>query len=617
MEMKEIEIQYFFCNTTEGKVLQDMVCGNIDNGSQSVLRDLEAIENFGYSFKILPPQSAFGKTSAYNLLEAAFGNRIVIVDGSLDREVKNSKNFGQNYECLTPAAMSLDNVLLVSRTQIPLNFLPTRSNVKRIGDIEDGEWSENIVGFDRNVWKRGYELAYTNEQIVEWLKYELGPERMAKSYEDPKGQLRCRLNRHEDLRINLKLPVVELFKKEKEVIEENRRFLRDEQLYLKKERTVKCFISYRGCYYSRKTYKTDGYWLEGNDEYESSSKKEYGINDIIKIIEEKHKKEHRKAEIKVIPEGALSNEFMTEVRRWSFVSYIDRIIRDCDEFWIFNTHYKEDKIDRNSGVNMGEQSYWDSWWCQCEILTVLQMKKLGYLHDNFKVYIFDPETYDGQQINDVDISKWHDITTQESHELARYYANSDFFEAGFDSVPQMRRMRKFPKFLRKIMFTIQRSIYSQLYPEMKDEKYSFEDFNTSLYSHVYDKSFYEDRIYTCAQCVKCGRTEEIVKKNDFVLNILNINGWYTDQEGWETCQPVPGFFTMKKKIFDKITKAVGNIGEGFVKEGGGFRHPREKHLSFIYETEDEFYIWWVLRKGKRTGPNDSVVERVRLYRNVL
>ena len=103
------------------------------------------------------------------ILKAAFNNEIVIVDGSLEQNEytdENIHNFGSNYECLTPAVMSMDNILILSRTQIPLNFTPMRTNVKKLGVMED---KFNPA----NSGKKGYQLEYTNQQIVDWLKVEI------------------------------------------------------------------------------------------------------------------------------------------------------------------------------------------------------------------------------------------------------------------------------------------------------------------------------------------------------------------------------------------------------------------------------------------------------------
>ena len=161
--MNEIIIRYFYCETEEGEILSSMV--------SKCLKDLEG--DLANTFTILSqPAKGLSRTSessAYQLLKAAFNNEIVIVDGSLEQNEytdENIHNFCSNCECLTPAVMSMDNILILSRTQIPLNFTPMRTNVKKLGAMEDN--------FNpANSGKRGYQLEYTNQQIVDWLKVEI------------------------------------------------------------------------------------------------------------------------------------------------------------------------------------------------------------------------------------------------------------------------------------------------------------------------------------------------------------------------------------------------------------------------------------------------------------
>ncbi len=81
--------------------------------------------------------------------------------------------------------MSMDNVLILSRTQIPLNFIPMRTNVKKLEIVED---KFNLV----NTGKKGYQLEYTNDQITNWLKVEII--NMANS---------GRLNRNSELKLDI------------------------------------------------------------------------------------------------------------------------------------------------------------------------------------------------------------------------------------------------------------------------------------------------------------------------------------------------------------------------------------------------------------------------------
>lgn len=564
--MNEIIIRYFYCETKEGEILSSMV--------SKCLKDLEGDLANTFTIHSQPAKglSRTSESSAYQLLRAAFNNEIVIVDGSLEQNEytdENIHNFGSNYECLTPAVMSMDNILILSRTQIPLNFTPMRTNVKKLGVMED---KFNPA----NSGKRGYQLEYTNQQIVDWLKVEIT--NMANS---------GRLKRNPELKLDIAniSNTEELLSKQNEILGENIDFMKFFNASSKK----KCFISYRGCYYNRKKYNG-----------------KYDIDEVKKEVENYH---NGNAEITVLAEGCLSNELMPEVRRWAFVCYIDRIIRECDEFWIFETKHKE----KNGEIK--EVGYWDSWWCLGEILTLLRLKNDILQSSKIKVMIFDPDAEESNKIREADISQWHTITPEENKELARYYANSDFLEAGYESVKEMRQMRKWPRFLRKLKFSImKRLVYSQYANAVGDDnfmdEYTFEDFENSIFSHVYDKSFMENRILSCGRCINTGTSEAVVCDEKFIWKFLNINGEYTGRRMDMGSQV--GSIIITPKEFNYIVRDEKRLNHNLIKAGGALRC-NKNHLSVIHRTKDFFYIWWTPRMGKRTGPNNSVIEIVPVY----
>ena len=564
--MNEIIIRYFYCETKEGEILSSMV--------SKCLKDLEGDLANTFTIHSQPAKGLSNtyESSAYQLLKAAFNNEIVIVDGSLEQNEytdENIHNFGSNYECLTPAAMSMDNILILSRTQIPLNFTPMRTNVKKLGVMED---KFNPA----NSGKRGYQLEYTNQQIVDWLKVEIT--NMANS---------GRLKRNPELKLDIAniSNTEELLSKQNEILGENIDFMKFFNASSKK----KCFISYRGCYYGRKKYNG-----------------KYDIEEVKKEIENYH---NGNAEITVLAEGCLSNELMPEVRRWAFVCYIDRIIRECDEFWIFETKHKE----KNGEIK--EVGYWDSWWCLGEILTLLRLKNDILQSGKIKVMIFDPDAEESNKIREADISQWHTITPEENKELARYYANSDFLEAGYESVKKMRQMRKWPRFLRKLKFSVMKKlVYSQYANAIGDDnfmdEYVFEDFENSIFSHVYDKSFMENRILSCGRCIKTGASEAVVCDEKFIWKFLNINGEYTGKS--MDMESQVGSIIITPKEFNYIVRDEKRLKNNLVKAGGAVRC-NKNHLSVIHRTKDCFYIWWTPRMGKRTGPNNSVIEIVPVY----
>lgn len=570
--MIQIKIQYFSCSPYH--IGEEQFISKSQELKAMVYKLLKDLQNEIHVNFIFEDKLAYGlkgeNSSPFQLVKAALNNDIVIVDGSLEEDEfrKFNLDFGANYECITPAVMSLDNVLILSRTQIPLNFTPLRSNVKRMGKYEDEVNKENNG-------RKGYQLEYSNSQIISWLKKELIAMNEAN-----------RLVRDINLLLNIenyKERIEELVRKQKEIFEENTKFIESTR---KKEGIVKCFISYRGCYYSRKKYD--------------------GKYDIPKVVEEIKEFHNGNADITVLPEGCLSNELMPEVRRWAFVSYIDRLITECDEFWIFETKHKEGE--------QPESGYWDSWWCMGEILTILRNKN-EVLNGKFKVMRFDPDAKNGEQISQMDISTWHSITSEENKELARYYANSDFLEAGYESVAQMRAMRRWPRFLRKLKFKLMMkyigSTYSKSFEDTDFEnEYKFEDFESSIFSHVYDKSFMANRILTCGSCISLGATEKKVRENNFIWRFLNINGEYTKRvDGLSAPEDT---MILTPQMFEYIVKDEKKKFNSFVKAGGAIKCLKG-HLSLLYKTTDKFYIWWTPRNGKRTGPNNVIIETVPVY----
>mgnify|MGYP003212875295 FL=1 len=168
--MKQIRIQYFSCSPYHVGEEQDM--SKTQELKTMVYKLLKYLQNeicVNFVFEEKLAYGLKGETSSpFQLVKAALNNDIVIVDGSLEEDEfkKFNLDFGANYECITPAVMSLDNVLILSRTQIPLNFTPLRSNVRRMGQYED-EVNEDNEG------RKGYQLEYSNSQIISWLKKEL------------------------------------------------------------------------------------------------------------------------------------------------------------------------------------------------------------------------------------------------------------------------------------------------------------------------------------------------------------------------------------------------------------------------------------------------------------
>ncbi|MFK1920187.1 hypothetical protein ACMSDP_04230 [Bacteroides thetaiotaomicron] len=400
-----------------------------------------------------------------------------------------------------------------------------------------------------------------------------------------------RLIRPDNLKIDLANSTLsDLMQREKDVMEENIAARRRESHFKDKDdnerEKKKIFISYRTRYYTTE-----------DEPQKSRYGGKYNIVDVAERIKKYHNEIGDATEWDdpfYYPVGVLSNEFMPENRRWAFVSLPDRKIRECHEFWIFNTRNK-----LNSNGEIEEVGYWDSWWCLGEFLTVIRMKYAGQLKTNFKVMIFNPDK--DNPIEELPLDQIPSMTDEQNRELARYFANGDFLETGLETMDGMRNKRKWPKVLRYVYFSfMKRFIWPMIFGDFRN--YPFVYFEESIKSHVYDKSFVNNRILECNICNAKGMTmNDVLKDENYVWNFLNINSYYSDK--------IPGLRTYKGVI---------NLSEQelrkYLQQDGTYEISCENHHTLkIKKSLDKFYIFWQPRNGKPTGPNKCVIETVDLY----
>ncbi|MFV9821487.1 hypothetical protein ACNYDH_24885 [Phocaeicola vulgatus] len=566
-----LSIKYFRAYSEEGKQLENILNESLVSFLRNELNVESTFES--YDSKGLSHKNG---NAPWKVLSFALSNAIVIIDGSIE-EVDNYK-LGANYECITPAVSSLDNVLVVSRTQLPLNFIACRSNVPLLG--EPDKIKRNNRG--------GYTKSYNNNEILTWLCSELKKMYYNVNENDENTN---RLIRPDNLKIDLANSTLsDLMQREKDVMEENIAARRRESHFKDKDdnerEKKKIFISYRTRYYTTE-----------DEPQKSRYGGKYNIVDVAERIKKNHNEIGDATEWDdpfYYPVGVLSNEFMPENRRWAFVSLPDRKIRECHEFWIFNTRNK-----LNSNGEIEEVGYWDSWWCLGEFLTVIRMKYAGQLKTNFKVMIFNPDK--DNPIEELPLDQIPSMTDEQNRELARYFANGDFLETGLETMDGMRNKRKWPKVLRYVYFSfMKRFIWPMIFGDFRN--YPFVYFEESIKSHVYDKSFVNNRILECNICNAKGMTmNDVLKDENYVWNFLNINSYYSDK--------IPGLRTYKGVI---------NLSEQelrkYLQQDGTYEISCENHHTLkIKKSLDKFYIFWQPRNGKPTGPNKCVIETVDLY----
>lgn len=557
--MAILQIKFFRAYSEEGKNLESMLQREIVSFLKNELGIDSSIEV--HDSKGLSNEEG---NAPWQVLSFALNNEIVIIDGSI--EPAEGIELGKNYECITAAVSSLDNVLIVSRTQLPLNFIPCRSNVPQLGE------PDNIARNNRE----GYTKSYDNVDIVSWLKDEL--KKMYFNVNDDDKSTN-RLFRPETLKIDLrKSSFAELLQQEKVVMEENLAAKKREDGSKKK-----IFISYRSRYYYSKYSGNFNIIDVANRIIEYHEK---GIGDVVEWDSPFY-----------YPAGVLSNEFMPENRRWAFVSLPDRKIRECSEFWIFNTKQK-----LNSNGELEEVGYWDSWWCLGEFLTIIRMNYAGELKQDFKIMLFNPD--DENPITELSRNQIPRMTDAQNRELARYFANGDFLESGLETMENMRKKRNWSKVRRYLYFLFMKNI---VWPKILKgfggtSNYPFKYFEESINSHVYDYSFVQNRILECYECKhNSTEMEEILSDSNFVWNFLNINkSYYNKIEGLKKQE---GVICLDEKELVK-----------FIQEDGSYIITCKNHHEIrIKKSTDKFFIFWQPRNGKPTGPNNSIIEVVDIY----
>ena len=473
----------------------------------------------------------------YDMMKSIMENDVVFFDASLEEE--DGLPLGANYAAATANIISNDNILVVSRTVLPLNFIPCRTNIPEIGKEEvqaDGRLKQE----------------YTNTEILIWLEQEIY--RMIEQKRLPRPQeLLMQIPPFKDIK---RSNGSEITNKAIEVTKENVDFLST------LKNTQCSFISYRSYYYS---HSCNGWDIKKLDAY----------------IRGLHEGEPWKT--LYYPGGILSQEFMPEIRRWGFFSFVDRKIRECSEFWIFDT-------PRDNGF-----SYWDSWWTQGEIISLMYQKFHGNKLPD--IYIFNPLTGSHEK---KDASFIPDLSKDTANELARFYANSDFMSGGLEALNVMRKIRLLPLPLRKLYYMFVKHLMKGTMEafEMEDALTS-KSYEESLSSHTYDDSFVEKRIIACPGCQRTGISLENIGTEEFILEYMHINSNNAAEEKEINRR---GFFSITEEQMNQIIQKkewlCPNCGKTF---------HIEKDESY------KLYLWWSVRCGQCTGPNGCIIEDVPIY----
>lgn len=486
----------------------------------------------------------------YDMLKACIEDDIVIFDASIEY---HNGTWDSNYEAATANAMAMDNILVVSRTRLPFNFYTMRTNVPELG-LEWRDQFNNIVS------------TYNNKDIVEWLGKELTL--MSKSIE-------ISHNKGAKLSLRPRIPVPSSLK---EVLTPGKLNLFSDELwnllykkmddsieYMKKIRTRGAFISYRSYYY-KNTY--------------------HGVSacDLKEIIKKRHNDINYP--VALYAEGDIAFEFMTEQRRWGVESFVDKKIRDIDEFWIFET-----------GDEDGYE-YLDSWWTCGEIISLMYMKASGCPLPRIYVYKYCKDRKK-MVIEEKDIDYIPDLSKSLFKELSRYFANAD---GANESMGNMRTLRRKNWLVQRMAYHAMKQIQKKVFKskQIEDEKDTnkFSDYRDSIYSHVYDESFTDNHIVFCRSEQKRLTPSSIEDFNNpqFVWNFIRTN---SEMENGKFKDEIEsrGYYSVTPLEMKEIIKNR----QWICKENGV--------KIRIKEAAEPIFQWWPIRQGKRTGPNGCIIEK--------
>lgn len=220
---------------------------------------------------------------------------LVIFDGSIE-ETENGQ-LGDNYKCVPHAPYMEANVIIVSRTVLPLNFIPHTTNVLPFGE----NFKVNDEGRLLPI------ISYGNESIFKFIQ--------------------------EQIKINLHNKEIET-PNQRDAIDSVKK---DPLLFLSNGEKM-AFISYRSYYNAPNKC--------GN----------YSVQDLKEYIIDYHKAKNPNEKWKVIfyPPGGLSQDCPTEYLRWALFTYVDNVFNYVDEVWIFDTNSSDEKSYWDSWFTQGE-----------------------------------------------------------------------------------------------------------------------------------------------------------------------------------------------------------------------------------------------------------------------
>lgn len=133
----------------------------------------------------------------------------------------------------------------------------------------------------------------------------------------------------------------------------------------------------------------------------------------------------QRMEVRCFPPNTLSDEVMTEQRRWQMLSMIDRFIGPADEIWAYQG-----------------RDYYDSWWTLGELMILAYRAEGGYRGSQPpSLRIFKP---DEDRLCAAPSDYLPIMSRPQRRRMARWFVNCDTMQMGVESVVASRMLALLP-----------------------------------------------------------------------------------------------------------------------------------------------------------------------------
>lgn len=489
-----ISVSLFMSPSKDGIALEAQLIENITKYIESALKEANQLTNNQFQYLSLEPvfRSIQRCASENEFLKAQLVDDLVIFDGALE---DTGLKLGDNYSCTGHAPYLMDNVIVVSRTVLPINYIPTTTNVSPIGEEE-----KIIEPTGQLISKK----TFTNDEIGVWLIDTLS-QWIADERIPRKNEFKRDLASIEEL-LNGK----HLKKSAQQIVDELMDISEQTKIYLKNKYEHTAFISYRSHYAKN---KSNG----------------YSVEDLKKYILDYHKKQDPDENWNVLYyyQGTLAQDCMTEFRRWGLMSYVDNIFKKVPEVWIFNTH------DTKYGP-----SYWDSWFTQGEIISLIMLhQELPELCP--RIIEFDTSTGMHRKIEPQELPG---IRDENKYYLDLITANSEILYGDYSALVGMQKIKR----LTKNMFPI----FQKFFLKTLSLLFGY-NLEKAFNSHAYDSSFMSNRIISCKDCLKKGFSIDSFADPVFIRNFMDISS--VDPEKRKIIAQ-RGYFSLNESEFEESLK---------------------------------------------------------------